>query len=301
MKTSVGVRNIRRAANIVKRSATTPTFETDTVGKDLQKKGNDILLSTLRRYGEEFLDTASNGREFKDVMADIYKLAEMKWTLQKNIIVESLPKSYTKAADFIRNTFSLEAFYNQTVYVYTTRLIYREFNAALREYRTNSETPFGPYALVLNVVVSKWTALTAYQGKTYRGVNFTTDEYTVNTIFSWTAFTSSSENILQGCEFAHKALFVIDNSAVSNWRPKNVEGLSDYTHEQERLYPMSAMFKVTMVTLGACNKPELRVIHLSLQSEDDPDKANNGRKVRGGTAFAAVIAVIAVVVVYIIA
>lgn len=133
-------------------------------------------------------------------------------------------------------------------------------NTALRRQREHSYRPtaqdlaLGPYILMFHLLLLYWTRLKSEEQTTYRTMLVSRkdcDKYQKNTQFVWLSFVSSSVKPEKAEPFPtcdsqgdHKMLFVIDNTASSIWRPRNIERLAQF-QEYERVYPSGAEYIIT--------------------------------------------------------
>ncbi|XP_033726385.1 uncharacterized protein LOC117316008 [Pecten maximus] len=235
-------------------------------------------------------------------MQTIYEYGTDHWKELKDVIYNDLRQ--IPDADFdndrIKNAGSFNQLCESVIYLYTVNSsLYENVNKALRNLKEDSV--YGSYALMLNTILLNWPSIQVCRDTTYRGEgeSFDVTNYVVGTIFTWTAFTSSSTNINVACDqFAESVLFIFNNDVHSSWSSKFIAQYSAYIEESECLYPSSAIFKVTAIersstTDNLCNRPDLAYIYISLQQGyQTDDSEDGGGNVIEGTAYTVVAAVI---------
>jgi len=134
--------------------------------------------------------------------------------------------------------------------------VFMHLNRAFRRQRktdyrpTGDDLAMGPFCVMFQIVLLFWRELRCESKTTYRKMKLAKndlDQYTVGARFVWQFVVSSAvteESARQfpsrGSSGGNEVIFFIDNSALSKWRPRNIENLSVFSNERERAYPAGA-------------------------------------------------------------
>ena len=193
---------------------------------------------------------------------EMYKLLERDWEYVQHTIRECLYPFDMMVADHVAEASSADDLKERLIWIYTCNRVYKEVNAALRrasetEFPVSDDLLLSLYSLFLTAVLLHWTELKRVQATTFRGLTLPEDQanlYQRGTKFHWLPFTSSTREKSQAIQFSFhedtglSALFVINNSDVSVWSPRDIVPYSingpDFL---EVVHPSCAKFLVTDV------------------------------------------------------
>ena len=117
------------------------------------------------------------------------------------------------------------------------------------------------YDLLLDCVLMCWTGLQKTASTTYRGVPVKVD-FNIGSEIMFTHFLSSSldQEVAKGFCKSFGTLMIIDNTANSIHRPKQLEHMSAFPSEKECLYGIGAEFEVIKID----DSKSYREVHLKL-------------------------------------
>jgi len=231
-----------------------------------------LLTLTLASYKQAFhKEPIDPNKSIVSVLSDIYrKLCRDKgqWKKMQEVVADSVFAVNEKQSNNISFCEDRETFFRQVVQIYTfeANSIYTHLNMAFRRQRatdyrpTGEDLAMGPYCVMYQILLLFWDELKAESKTTYRRMKLKKedlDQYQVDTDFVWQSIVSSAL-IPEGAKpFPTKGssgnidvLYIIDNSARSKWRPRNIEEESEFSKEKERTYPAGARFRVTERTTG---------------------------------------------------
>ena len=241
------------------------TFISETEGEAFLKNSIpyfDLASSFLSSDILRCLDL--NCRTFLDITEKIYQVLEKDWKYVRNTIRECLYPFDTGVACRLENVSSLSNLKKEMIWIYTCNRVYRKQNAALRrasksEFPVSDDLLLSLYSLFLTSVLLHWKDLQQIQQTTYRGLVMSANQaklYTKGTTFYWLPFTSSTRVQEQAIGFMknqlergdERALFIIDNSCNSPWRPLDIVPFSaNDSNLLEVVHPPCAKFCVTQV------------------------------------------------------
>ena len=251
---------------------TIPTYVTSQDGEKMDRDGLPLLILTLANYKKTFHPEAVSPHvAFKELMNEMFKYTadSLHWRVAMEKVSFSLGAFDKNAADFLstdvvfRNTTDEQRFFARTVKLYSSNHIYRQVNESLRRegqgrsYKpTADDLALGPYTLSLDVLLFYWKELNPVRTPTFRVMNLSSSDlqmYTVGTKFIWLSFVSSSKKKQAALDFPYEynTLFEISNDKPDAvlWQPRDLShsfhDLSEYSHEEEALYPAGAEFQVT--------------------------------------------------------
>ena len=192
---------------------------------------------------------------------EMYKLLEKDWKYVQCAIRECLYPFDKMVADRVAEASSADDLKKKLIWIYTCNRVYKQVNAALRrasetEFPVSDDLLLSLYSLFLTAVLLHWSKLGRIQATTFCGLRLPPDQakvYQRGTYFHWLPFTSSTRVESQARGFSvqgkgMKALFVINNSDVSLWSPRDIVPYSvngpDFL---EVVHPSCAKFCVTNV------------------------------------------------------
>ena len=235
-------------------------FTTQAKGEKYNRLGLPLMLLTMSSYKKTFFGNTSlsPSDHFQNLLNYTFQSSKVRLKNVENEVINSLYGFDANSAKILRvNTTRL--FYGKIIKLYTGNHVYMEMNKALKrealfDYNTyrprSSALHFGPYALMLDSVLTFWNELTPYNEITYRGVSVNiSSHYDVNMTFVYLDFVSTTDdkNIAESFAGTHGSVLVIDNTHICAWQPRNIAKYSDFPHEREYLYPSGAEFLVTAI------------------------------------------------------
>ena len=105
------------------------------------------------------------------------------------------------------------------------------------------------YGVLLNAILMYWTNLIPTNAPTYRGMYLSAEQiacYKVGQTLTWLCFSSTSLNPKVGKKFGNTE-FICDNSHMTKYACKGIKELSEFSSEEEYLYPSGARFRITKI------------------------------------------------------
>jgi len=235
-----------------------------------------LLTLTLASYKKAFHPTPIDpNKSITSVLFDIYNdlcTDNDRWKKVQEVVADSVfavCEIMSKEISFCEDR---ETFFGRVVHVYTIEenSIYTHLNMAFRRQRatdyrpTGDDLAMGPYCVMYQILLLFWTELEAESQTTYRKMKLRKEDldlYKVGTCFVWQSIVSSALRQEGAKAFPTKGssggidvMYTIDNSAISKWRPRNIEKESEFDKEKERTYPAGARFRVTGRRTGLKNE-----------------------------------------------
>ncbi|XP_071146298.1 uncharacterized protein [Mytilus edulis] len=233
-------------------------FTTRAKGEKYNRLGLPLMLLTMSSYKKTFFGNTSlsPSDHFQNLLNYTFQSSKVRLKNVENEVINSLYGFDANSANILRvNTTRL--FYGRIIKLYTGNHVYMEMNKALKrealfDYNTyrprSSALHFGPYALILDSLLTFWNELIPYTEITYRGVSVNiSSHYDVNMTFVYLDFVSTTDDkkIAESFAGSHGSVLVIDNTHFCAWQPRNIAKYSEFPHEKEYLYPSGAEFLVT--------------------------------------------------------
>ena len=246
---------------------------------DIDRQGTSIIAITLAAYKNTFHpNRVDPSRKVFDILQTIYNKMNTtdSWTKIRDIIYDYA--FVIDAGETIGNSKTRQTFYEAFIKIYTDEdtWFYDIMNIALRKQKPLNYAPsgndlaIGPFVVTFQMIILFWDKLPRESGITYRRVMMSGSDlkkYREGVTFAWYSFVSSAKDPTYAKGFPtvepsgdQVAIFHIDNSKESFWRPRNISQYSTYC-ETERLYPIGTRFKVSKVT----RKDEGTYINIELQ------------------------------------
>ena len=204
-----------------------------------------------------------------DLLQQIYKEEDHAWpqvNAKLHNAMYGVDKSY---ADELKTANSEEDFFKKIVYFYTkpqyhttiNNAVSRDFGGMKDKPTSGQDLSVALYDLLLDCVLMCWTGLQKTASTTYRGVPVKVD-FNIGSEIMFTHFLSSSldQEVAKGFCGSNGTLMIIDNTANSIHRPKQLEDMSAFSSEKECLYGIGAEFEVIKID----DSKSYREVHLKL-------------------------------------
>lgn len=255
----------------IKRSSAPFVSEAD--GEKLQANGHPAFVAIIASSPGIFLPSQENlvGSSISDLMTQIYHYTEHAWDKARDKIVTDLYKSHYSDAWKFASCSSRIILFRLILERCTADTFFDGMNGMLRDHSSNRDSNLRSFALMLNVILFEWPELTKYSQTTYRGIGTRIHDYQLGLTFTWTSFVSATTSEVEACEAAATALFIIDNSAVSDYKPRAIGDFSATVDSNTYIYPVASMFHITQVSNGACGAANATTIHISLHAGNYAD------------------------------
>ena len=106
------------------------------------------------------------------------------------------------------------------------------------------------YGVLLNAILMFWGNLLPTNEPTFRGMYLSAEQissYKEGHVLTWLCFSSSSLNQSVTESFGHNVLFECDNTQITKYAAKGISSASQYSPEEEFLYPSGARFLITKI------------------------------------------------------
>lgn len=230
-----------------------------------ESKSMGLITVTLAAYKKTFHPKPIDPQKtITSVLRDIFSDINTSNTRWKDVMEKVSDCVYIVSEEHynkILGSKSIQMFYQNVINTYTEEKnnLYTHLNMAFRGQRSDHYTPtgndlaLGPYAVIYQMLLLFWEDLPRETGTTYRKMLLSkadADKYQRGIIFVWQSIVSSSTELCCAVPFPtcgpvgdQSAIFTIDNSAKSEWQPRNIEKYARYV-EHERTYPAGAKFFV---------------------------------------------------------
>ncbi|XP_052083143.1 uncharacterized protein LOC127720569 isoform X3 [Mytilus californianus] len=241
------------------RFGNTPVFfTTQAKGEKYNALGLPLMLLTMSSYKKAFFGNTSlsPSGQFQALLNYTFQSSTVRLKNVENEVINSLYGFDANSAKVLQVN-STVLFYGKIIKLYTGNYVYMAINKALKrealfDYSTyrprSSALHFGPYALMLDSVLTFWNELIPYNENTYRGVSVNISiHYEVNMTFVYLDFVSTTDNkqIAESFAGSYGSVLVINNTHLCAWQPRDIAKYSEFPHEREYLYPSGAEFLVT--------------------------------------------------------
>ena len=188
-----------------------------------------------------------------DLLKQIFKEEVHNWEKVKHRLYLTVYGICKSAAEKFENSKSERKFFENIVHFYTRPQYHNRINNAISRSFDGNDHPVRAedlsvalYDLMLDCVLMCWDGLKAVSKTTYRGVRMKVN-FKKGSKIMFTHFLSSSlDETIAKDEFCgnNGTLMIIDNSAHSKDRPKDIRDFSQFKREKECLYGIGAEFEV---------------------------------------------------------
>ena len=220
-----------------------------------------LFMKAVVMYRKSLLDPGSCAKtHLLSLLKQLFDAENHNWKTVSEKLHNAMYGIDRKSADILKNAGSENDFFKQIVYYYTINYYKTINNALSRDFdkipATADDMAIALYDLLLDCILMCWPNLMSVSSNTYRGVGVTLEDVNVGSTIMFTHFLSSSldSNVATGFATPTGTLMIIDNSAASRYRPKDVSMLSKFQGEKECLYGIGAEFKVTGI--NKCKTPK---------------------------------------------